>query len=163
QSLNDDGPVNDWIVCWPKHLLEPLDPKQIKSWDFWTRPVGCGPYRHVRTVPKTMMEFRASPDYFRGIPKIATVILKFGDNTIPELWSNSVDAVCFPSRSDVGTINRDGRFRAYQTVDDSGWAIYWNNRHPLFQDVTVRRGLTCAINRPELLRFLDLPEGARPV
>src|SRR6516165_7569512 len=44
----------------------------------WQRPVGCGPYRHVRTVPETMMEFEANPDHAYGKPKIENVILKFG-------------------------------------------------------------------------------------
>ena len=161
---NDDGAVNDWTVCWPKHLLEDLDPKQINSWSFWSHPVGCGPYRHVRTVPKTMMEFEANADYFRGQPKIATVILKFGEsNAVPELLSRNVDAVCSPRRTDVFNISHYSTFRAHQQVVGNGYAVFWNIHHPLFRDVAVRRALTYAINRRELIRLLNLPEDANPV
>lgn len=165
QDTGDDGAVNDWTVCWPKHLLERLDPKQINDWDFWAQPVGCGPYQHVRTVPKTMMAFEANPDYFRGKPKIEKVVLKFGGtNTIPELLGRNVDAVTSPSRADVSNISRDGRFRAHQQILAwSVYALYWNMRHPLFQNALVRRALTCAINRRELLQVLNLPEDAYPI
>jgi peptide/nickel transport system substrate-binding protein len=111
-----------------------------------------------------MMAFEANPDYFRGKPKIGNVILKFGGSSpIPELLSRNVDAVSGPSRADVLNISRDGRFRAHQQILPwSFYALYWNLRHPLFQDGWVRRALTCAVNRRELLKVLNLPEDAYP-
>ena len=164
QYLFDDGALDDYFACWPKHLLERLDPKQINTWDFWKRPVGCGPYRHVRTVPETMMELEANSDYFFRQPKIAKVILKFGGNSaVPELLSGEVDAVCGPRRSDISNIGRDRRFRVHQNCFGAGLAIYWNVRHPFFRDAAVRRALTYAINRRELLQVLNLPADANPV
>jgi len=165
QDPGDDGAVNDWTACWPKHLLEKLDPKQINTWNFWSHPVGCGPYRHVRTVPKSMMEFAADPDYFRGKPQIERVVLKFGDSSaIPELLSGNVDAVSDPGRTYVLNLSRDRRFHTHQQI--LAWsfcALYWNMRHPLFQDTLVRRALTCAINRRELTQVLNLPEDTYPI
>jgi peptide/nickel transport system substrate-binding protein len=63
----------DWPGVYPKHLLEGLDPAEFFSWDFWTRPVGNGPYRYVRHVPKTMFELEANPDYYGGKPKIESL------------------------------------------------------------------------------------------
>ena len=37
-----------WSVYWPKHLLEDLDTKNNKKWEYWTQPDGNGPYRYVR-------------------------------------------------------------------------------------------------------------------
>ena len=68
---------SEWLVYWPKHILEKLDVKKYWEWDFWTNPVGNGPYRYVRHVPQTMMELEANKDYFRGEPEIKRVILKF--------------------------------------------------------------------------------------
>jgi peptide/nickel transport system substrate-binding protein len=164
QDLFDEGAITDYFSCWPRHLLERLDPKQINAWDFWKRPVGCGPYRHVRTVPGTMMEFEANPDYFRGKPKITRVILRFGrGSAVPELLSGNVDAVCGPPRADVSNVSRKQRFRVYQNHYGAGLAVYWNLRNPLFQDSAVRRALTYAINRRELLKVLNLPADASPV
>lgn len=165
QNVFDEGVLDDSFCCWPKHLLENLDPKQINTWDFWKHPVGCGPYRHVGTVPATMMEFEANSDYVFGKPKIERVILKFGarDASVPELLSGNVDAVCSPRRSDISNISRNRRFLVHQNWNGPGLAICWNVRHPFFQDAAVRQALTYAINRRELLQVLNLPADARPV
>ncbi len=87
-------------MYYPKHVLEKLDPENCASWEFWRYPVGDGPYRHVRTVPQTMMEFEADPNYYRGKPRIKHVVLKlFPGGYIPptmqltELLSGNVNEV----------------------------------------------------------------------
>jgi peptide/nickel transport system substrate-binding protein len=158
QDTTDDGPVNDWTVCWPRHLLADLDPRQINSWDFWSNPVGCGPYKVTRSIPQTMMELEANPDYFRGQPKIDKVTLKFGAaDATPELLSGNVDSVAYYDRTGILTFSRDPRFRVYQHANVTGNALWWNHRHSLFEDGAVRQALTHAINRPELLQLLNLP------
>jgi peptide/nickel transport system substrate-binding protein len=152
------GRVDDWTVCWPKHILEKQDPARINTWEFWSHPVGCGPYRHVRTVADAMMEFEANPDYFLGRPKIARVILKFGAaSAIPELRSGTVDAVAYSRTKDVSPLTRNHRFSAYQQPITTGPALWWNHRHTLFHDAVVRRALSLAINRRELLEVIGLP------
>jgi peptide/nickel transport system substrate-binding protein len=160
---NRGGALDDNIACWPKHLLERLDPTQINSWDFWAHPVGCGPYRHVRTVAHSMMEFEANPDYFRGRPRIERVILKFAGwgatSAMPELLSGSVDAAVPDGGRDILSARRRG-FRVYQQhkqLSLGSAALWWNTRHPLLQDTKVRRALTLAINRREL-NLLSFPE-----
>ena len=161
---SDESSLDGYVACWPKHLLEALDRKQIYTWDFWSHPVGCGPYRYVRTVPQTMMEFEANPDYFRGPPKIERVILKFAGwnsvSSMPELLSGDVDAaVSLHHHRDVASASADHRFRVYHQMGTEHLCIgfWWNARHPLFQDAVVRRALTLAINRRELIQLSNLP------
>lgn len=150
-----------WHVYYPKHLLEGLDPKEFWTWDFWTKPVGNGPYRYVRHVPKTMVEVEANPDYYRGKPRIGRVILKFSQEpSLVELLSGNVDALTYVGRDMVLTLSGDDRFRSYHrwgygTME----AIYWNHRNPLFTSPEVRRALTMAINRRALADVLNYPEG----
>ena len=74
-----------------------------------------------------------------------------------------MDTVTGPSRADVSNIGRDERFRAHQQILAwSVYALYWNIRHPFFEDTLVRQALTCAINRRELIQALNLPEHAYP-
>ena len=148
-------------ACFPKHLIKDLDPSQFKSWEFWTRPVGNGAYRYVRHVPKTLIEFEANPDYALGRPKIDRLIIKFGPSSVTELLSGNVDAVSHFLRADVVAIKDDPRFREYYEIwDDIQYlqVILWNQRNPLFSDPRVRRALTLAINRRELLRVLNMSE-----
>lgn len=50
----------------PKHLVKGLDPERFLDWEFWTHPVGNGPYRYVRRIPQTIVELEANPDYYPG-------------------------------------------------------------------------------------------------
>ena len=107
------------------------------------------------------MEFEANPDYVFGRPKIDRLILKFGPPSVTELLSGNVDAVSRFRKSDVIAIKNDPRFRVYYEVWDDILAlqvIFWNQRNPLFADPRVRRALTLAINRRELLRVLNMWE-----
>ena len=139
-----------------------MDPERLTEWDFWTRPVGNGPYRFVRLEPETMMEFEANPDFYMGKPRIERVILKFSlDAGLTELLGGYVDAIpSFPPAS-LPTVRGDSRFQVYYSLGDDGastQAIYWNNDNPLFRDPRVRRALTLAIDRRELIGFLGLPD-----
>lgn len=153
------GPHDWWTVYYPKHLLEELDPKEFSDWEFWTQPVGNGPYRYVRHVRETMMEFDANPEYYRGKPKIERVVLKFvGDAALTELLSGNVDAITDVDPAQIPRLAADPRFRVYHSIGYAAHAIYWQHDRPLFWDPRVRRALTLAINRRELLQVLNLPE-----
>ncbi len=151
---------DSWWVYYPKHLLEHLDPKKLEEWEFWTHPVGNGPYRFVRYLPDTMMEFEANPDYYRGKPKIERVVLKFaGDAGLTELLSGNVDALPWANPAEIPKLSSDPRFRVYYALGpDLARVIYWQNDDPLFRDPNIRRALTLAINRRELLQVLHLPD-----
>ncbi len=154
------SPLDYWTIYLPKHLLEGLDPKDFADWEFWKRPIGNGPYRHVRTVPKTMIEVEASPDYYRGEPTIKRVVLKFGEASLTELVSGNVDAIININRTDLLKLEGDPRFQVHHYafwVQET--AVYWNQRFPPFEDPKVRRALSLAINRPELHKLINLPEG----
>jgi peptide/nickel transport system substrate-binding protein len=147
-----------WTVYYPKHLLKDLDPKEINNWEFWTHPVGSGPYRYVRHVPKTMMAFEANSDYYRGKPKIERVVLKFGGPSLTELLSGNADAMV-GNLIQIPNLAADPRFRVYYNIFGTGArTISWQNAHPFFRDPRVRRALTLAINRRELLQVVNLPE-----
>jgi peptide/nickel transport system substrate-binding protein len=147
-----------WSVYWPKHLLEGLDPKEFWKWEFWTQPVGNGPYRYVRHIPKTMIELEANPDYYRGKPKIQKVILKFGGGTpMTELLSGNVDVIQ-TDLSDVPKLGDDPRFLIHYKRTWYVGTIFWNHRNSLFSDPSIRKALTMAINRRELARLLYYPD-----
>ena len=156
------SPLDDWTVYYPKHLLERLDPKKYWDWEFWAHPVGDGPYRFLRRVPKTMVELDANPNFYAGKPRIERVVLKFGDSSgsgaLTELLSGNVDAIPWMNRAGLAKLEGDPRFRVYDSVHHSRVkAIVWNERRPFFADPKIRRALTLAINRRELHQLLNFP------
>lgn len=156
-SLYAVGGLN-WQVHLPKHLLQHLDPKGIASWKFWLHPVGNGPYRFLRHVPRTLMEFEANPDYYRGKPRIERVVLRFLENSgLAELLGGGVDVLYATNPTHLRRLAKDPRFRVYHAYDNDAYGIFWNNHHPLFRDSRVRRALTLAIDRQELRQVLDFP------
>ncbi len=151
------GYIQD-ISYFPRHLLEGLDPKRFWQWDFWTHPVGDGPYRFVRYVPESMMEFEANPAYYGPKPRTERVILKFvGEAGITELLAGNVD-IARAELTQIPQIEKDPRFRLYVHGSPGARGVYWRTDHPLFSDARVRRGLTMALDRRQLLRLLNLPD-----
>jgi len=150
-----------WLAMVPKHSLDTLgvEQGQIFSWPFWVQPIGDGPYRYVRHVPKTMVELRANPDYFGEQPSIPRVVLQFGGKPLIELLSGNVDLATDITPLEAVQLAADPRFRVYHRVRSAqAVAIAWNHRNPLFQDAAVRKALTLAINRRELHRVLNYPD-----
>ncbi len=146
------------ITYFPRHLLEGLDPKRFWQWDFWTHPVGNGPYRFVRYVPQTLMELEANPNYYGASPRIERLILKFvGEAGLTEILAGNVD-IAAGDLTQIPRIAKDPRFRLYVHGSPGGRGIYWKTDHPLFSDPKVRRALTLSVNRPELLGLLNLPD-----
>lgn len=153
------GYIND-VVYYPEHLVASLDPHKFWRWDFWTHPVGDGPFRFVRYLPERFIEFEAKSDYYKGKPRIDRVMLKFvGQLAVTEMLSGNVDIVK-GDPSQVPRIARDPRFRVYQNFGPGATAIYWKSSHPLFRDPRVRRALTHALDRRELMRAMNMPAEA---
>ena len=150
--------LSTWEVYYPKHLLDTLDPDKYSNWDFWKHPVGNGPYRFVRSEPKTMVEVEANPNYFRSQPKIKKAILKFSDKaSLPELLSGNVDVITDVPRDFLFKIDGDKRFQSYYWWGSWIQSILWNHNNMLFRDVKVRKALTMAVNRNELAKVLNYP------
>ncbi len=161
-KLYNDKPISEppsWEVYYPKHLLEGLDINNYYNWEFWKNPIGNGPYRFVRNVPKTMVEVEANPNYFGSQPKIKRAILKFSQSpSLLELLSGNVDAVTFAPRDFIFKLNMDHRFDAYYWFRSEVETLFWNHENFLFKDARVRKALTMAIDRIELSEVLNYPK-----
>ncbi len=150
-------PLAGWDVFYPEHALAGLPAKGFEQWEFWTHPIGNGPFRFVRHVPKTLIELHANPDYFLGKPRIDRLILKFGGGIpLNELLSGGVDVARIEA-AQAPRIRSDERFRVYFDLAPARYQIFWNHRDPLFRETAVRKALTMAIDRRTLHRLLDFP------
>ena len=158
-SYNPLSELPNWHVYYPKHLLEDLDPADFFNWDFWKAPIGNGPYKFVRNVPKTMVEVEANPNYFRSQPKIKKAILKFSQKpSLQELLSGNVDAITNVPRDFLFKIKDDDRFKSYYWWGTWVESLFWNHNNPLFKEAKVRKALTMAIDRVELSKVLNYPD-----
>lgn len=151
----------------PEHLTRDLDPEDVRSWGFWRHPVGNGPYKVVRYVPRTGFELEANPDYFLGEPPIKHLIVTFGtpSTALTGLMAGSVDIQIPGASAWVEALGQDSPYRPYYDFSRS-WiqaALFWQSRFPPFSDVRVRRALTMAIDRHALLQAVHHPPDIVPI
>jgi peptide/nickel transport system substrate-binding protein len=154
----DAGGFMQWeLICFPKHLLENLDPAGYYDWDWWIQPVGNGPFRYVRHEPRTFTELEADPDYFLDPPAIERVRLRYGGSGDVEMMAGNVDLSRSSSLATAKRLAKDPRFVMY-AIPAAPWAIFWNGNRPRFRDAETRRALTLAIDRRALFAALDIPD-----
>ncbi len=146
------------IVIFPRHLLEGLDRSRFRAWDFWTRPVGSGPFRFVRYEPESFIEFEANPEYYRGHPRIDRVIIKFiGTAGVTEALAGNVDIVYPAEPANWPALERSGEFRiVHQIFGAGGWLLYLDHTHPVLRDPQVRRAIVHSIDRRGIMGTIGL-------
>jgi peptide/nickel transport system substrate-binding protein len=148
----------DWDVYYPRHLLENLEPAEFFTWDFWTHPIGNGPYRYVHHDPETHIEFEANPDYYEGEPAIKRVILTLAN--VPGLVRLRSGETDWGEADPLGAAPfiEDEDFNVYFAGGGAPVRIIWNVTHPLFRERSIRQALTLAIDRRAVARALGLPD-----
>jgi peptide/nickel transport system substrate-binding protein len=159
-----DWPLDGWDVFYPAHLLEDLDPSEFHEWEFWTQPVGNGPFRYVRHIPETMVELEANPDYYLGRPSLDRVRIQFktggqSQSGVVELLAGNVDVVSGLSPVEAGMLEEEPGLHAYYVYQALSTWLIWNFFDPRFSDVGVRQALAHATDREELHRALGFPDG----
>lgn len=145
------------VICFPKHLLEMLDPGGFFDWEFWKQPVGNGPFRYVRHIPGVMTELEADPDYFLEGSRLDKLTLRYGGVATVELMAGNVDMHIWASPNDRLTLESDPRFDFYAKPRMPD-VLFWNTNEDLFSDVRVRRALTLAIDRRGIAHATGVPD-----
>ena len=146
----------DWVPM-PKHLLEDVPVTQMQSAAFNQNPVGNGPFRFVSWTPNQQVVFAANEDFPLGRPNLDRVVFRVipeQSTELTELLTGRVDMVrAFPP-SEAATIERSGVARIIEYPSRSYVYLAWNLRNPLFEDARVRRALSMAINRQQIVDAL---------
>jgi peptide/nickel transport system substrate-binding protein len=145
----------------PNHLLGEVEPTELGRHPFGTAsPVGNGPFRFVRRVPNQEWVFEANPDFpealggrpfldrivFRVIPEETTLLT--------ELLTRRIDVYLGPNPAQAARIENAPGVRLLSTPYRQYTYIGWNSRLPLFSDARVRRALTMAVDREQIVDAL---------
>ena len=142
----------------PRHVLEGVPPAELAEHPFGRDPVGSGPYRLESWRAGDALTFRRVSDYpegLGGVPEIERVVYRI----VPERTTRLRELL-------NGTVHVDGplapadadRVEASERVELQAfpWRMFtyvgWNLRDPRLEDRRVRRALTMALDRRELLR-----------
>lgn len=150
--------LETWMMgILPKHILE--HEKNLMSAPFNTNPIGTGPYKLERLEFSKSITLRAFEKYYEGAPKIKQIafhviadpmtrfmMLKSGIVDIgmlePMAFEKQLDKHFFES------------FDIYEKISHSYTYLGFNLRLAKFQNPDVRRALSLAIDRQEIVDIL---------
>lgn len=149
----------------PKHLLEGKD---IASEEFNRHPIGTGPFKLKEWVTGQRIVLEAFDQYYEGRPKLDFYVMRVVPDSataLLELKSGGIDVMGLTpsqySREAQGEFYdkyfRKLRYPAFQYV-----YMGYNLKDPKFADVRVRRAITHAINKQDIVKGALLGLG-RPV
>src|SRR6185369_12098341 len=121
-------------------------------------PIGTGPFTVSDWVRGDRIVLKRFPDYHvKGLPKLDQVTYRFipdPNATLAALKAGDIDASMFGLGPEhVAELKKDNRFEIIvgETTNDVVMAM--NNARKPFSDLRVRRAITHAINRPEVVKL----------
>lgn len=157
-------PHADFIAPWmaflpvPRHLLNDVPPEELRRHPYsTTNPVGNGPFLVQRRVPGERWELAANPRFTPGLggrPYLDRVVYRVipeATTALTELLTGRVDYALGISPDQRRRIEESPGVRVASFQAPGYTHIIWNTRRPLFKDARVRRALTVAINRQEII------------
>jgi peptide/nickel transport system substrate-binding protein len=143
---------NQYIV--PKHILGEVLVGEILEHEYARNPVGTGPFRFVAWQAGDSYIGEAFEEYYAGRPAADTVVLRtsgLDDNgIITALRSGELNAGKI-SLVGLDSLEGDPSIEIRQGPGLENRYIEFNLAKPLFQDVNVRKALSFALRRQELV------------
>ena len=157
-------PHADYMDTWwnlfpvPRHILEGTAPAQIRTHPYSTRtPVGNGPFRFVERRDGQSWTFAANEDHpeeLGGRPYLDRIVYRVipeQTTILTELLTGNIDYFVAPAAEFAQQIENSGNARLQSHVSRNFDLIAWNQRREPFDDVRVRRALTMALNRSQII------------
>lgn len=149
-----------WWSPVPRHLLEGIPPAELRRADFNRRPVGSGPYRFVewQANRRLVLEpYQGFPDALGGPPlpdRIIFRVIPESATMLTELITGGlgVDIEVQPNQAEQ--VEQAPDLRLFSYPSRTFYYIGWNNRRPPFTSARVRRAMTQAIDRQEIIDAL---------
>lgn len=145
-----------WRAIAPEHILGDVPPARLRTHPFsTTAPVGNGPFRFLRRGNREWI-FEANPDFPRelgGRPYLDRLVFRVvpdEQTLVMSLITGVVDAARVHAPATADALR--GRGIRVLTAPMPEWThIAWNTRLPIFSDARVRRALSMAIDRREIV------------
>ena len=149
----------------PQHILDTGDYSDINSSEFWTSPVGAGPFKYVKDIAGEQLEMTANEDYYLGCPDFKTFVIKVVPATslTAGLLNGEIDVVGAGSipLSDWGTIESSDNLVAESIPSYAYQYMEFNlsDGNDAFQDAAVRIAFDKAIDKQLIVDQLMAGEG----
>ncbi len=146
----------------PKHLLENTN---VGESELNRKPIGTGPYKFKQWDTGQKVVLEANQEYFEGRPGIDKYIMRIipeQSTQLLELRSGGLDHMGLtPSQYKLETVKPQysDHFTKYRYPIPVFTYMGYNLKDPRFADVRIRRAMTHAINKQELIKGVLLGLG----
>lgn len=144
----------------PRHLLDSIPSSRMRQAAFNKAPVGNGPFRFVSQKPNDRWTFEANPNFPRGLggrPLLDRVVWRvIPENTaqVTEITTGSIDIALATRAEQAKQLNARPDMNAYLRANNRYTMITWNGKRAPLNDARVRRAITMALNRQEMINVL---------
>jgi peptide/nickel transport system substrate-binding protein len=149
------------VAIMPEHLLADVRPEDLSEHPYGTRcPVGNGPFVFAEQRPQDRWVFEANPGFpeeLGGRPYLDRLVYRvIPDETtlLVELLNGAIDVYIAPNPEQAGPIQDDADLQLLRFASRNYAFVGWNTRRPTLQDRRVRRALTLATDREEIVSGL---------
>lgn len=145
------------IMPIPKHIYEKIGDEFGKS-----KIVGNGPYRVKEWVPNSGLVLTANDDYYRGRPPLDEIIIKYYNNVevmITDFEQGNLDFALNLSPAEAKRLSGNQNINVASKPGNSYIYIGWNLNNEFLKDKEIRKALTMAINRTQILNDIFLGMG----
>jgi len=152
-----------WMVgILPYHLLK--DEKNLMTSSFNKSPIGTGPYTLESFKVGQDIKLKANDTYFEGKPKIDELLYKFIPDTNTSflfLKQKKLDLSSLTPLQIDRQIDNDFK-KSFEIIESQSFSYSYvglNLKNEKFKDIKIRRALSLAINRQELVDILFFGHG----
>jgi peptide/nickel transport system substrate-binding protein len=150
KSLNANFLLNlarQGSVIYPREAVDTLK----------SEPIGTGPFRFAEWVRGDRIVLARNPEHHaKGLPKLDKVVFRFipdPNATLAALKAGDVDASLFGLGPEhVQELQKDPRFQVIVGDTTNDVILAMNNARKPYADVRVRRAITHAINKADVLK-----------
>jgi peptide/nickel transport system substrate-binding protein len=156
-----------WWPPVPRHLLEGVPPAQLANAPFNRNPIGSGPFRFREWRANERVVLEANPDYPEGLggpPAAQRVVFRIipeAATRLTELLTGGIHIQLNVEPDQVQRVEQTAATRVHSAPGTTLFYLGWNNQREPFTDARVRRAMTLAIDRQQIIDAL-LRGQARP-
>ncbi|HET7601504.1 MAG TPA: ABC transporter substrate-binding protein [Gemmatimonadales bacterium] len=144
------------LAVLPEHILRSVPHGELRRSSFNEHPVGNGPFRFVSHEPNRRWVFQRNDDFpasLGGPPRLDRFIVVVVDEPATKLAALSSGELDFagiqPAHADF--VRRDPHLAVVTYPLLFTYGIVFNTRHPPFDQVEVRRAVSDALDRQEIV------------
>lgn len=154
-----------WWAPMPKHLLENVSATDMRNAPFNRQPVGSGPFRFAQWQANQRLVLERNPDFPEGLggpPPLQRVVFRVipePSTMLTELTTGGVHVDVPLPPDQVRQVEGNDNLRLFAFPGKTVYYIGWNNSRPPFNSANVRRALSMAVNRQQIIDALLFGQG----